>query len=168
MNKFVAACFAAAAILLLGALILQLTAVVTEKAGMSSVNGELEQLFDGMTRQSGGDSEENIREAANREGSAPGDGGSDAGPSRQGASEGAGGQTDAPGAPGLINLNSATLEELDSLPGIGPAKARAIIEYRTAAGGFYSTEELLEVKGIGRKTFERLKDRITVGNPPRP
>lgn len=62
-----------------------------------------------------------------------------------------------------INLNTASAEELDTLPGIGPAKAADIIVYREANGGFGSIEELQEVKGIGEKTFENLKDLVTVG-----
>lgn len=63
-------------------------------------------------------------------------------------------------APARININEATAEELDLLPGIGPAKARAIIEYRETFGRFETPEQLMEVKGIGKKTFERLKDLI--------
>ncbi|MCL5795533.1 MAG: helix-hairpin-helix domain-containing protein [Patescibacteria group bacterium] len=79
----------------------------------------------------------------------------------------AGAQTEAAdieseGIAGKINLNSCSLEELDSLPGIGPAKAQDIVAYRDANGGFNSTEELKNVKGIGEKTFEKLKDLVTV------
>ncbi len=59
---------------------------------------------------------------------------------------------------GRIGLNSATSEQLQALKGIGPAKAAAIIEYRESYGGFKSVEELLQVKGIGEKTYEKLKD----------
>lgn len=61
-----------------------------------------------------------------------------------------------------ININTATAESLTALPGIGPSKARAIVDYRTAHGKFQSTADLLRVKGIGPKTYEGLKDRITV------
>ena len=63
---------------------------------------------------------------------------------------------------GVININSASLSELDSLPGIGPAYAQGIIDYRDANGGFKSIEDIQNVKGIGPKTFEKLKDQITV------
>ncbi len=62
----------------------------------------------------------------------------------------------------LINLNRATLEELDSLPGVGPATAKNIIDYREEYGGFAAIEEIKNVKRIGDKTFEKLKDHITV------
>ena len=61
-----------------------------------------------------------------------------------------------------IDLNSADLAALDSLPGIGPATARAIIEERTRRGGFRSTRDLLRVPGIGEGRFGRLKDRVRV------
>lgn len=61
-----------------------------------------------------------------------------------------------------VNLNAATAEELMTLSGIGPSKAEAIIAYRTENGNFKSIEELTEVTGIGDKTFEKLKDAITV------
>ena len=65
---------------------------------------------------------------------------------------------------GKINLNTATTEELDTLPGIGPALAQRIIEYREANGPFESIEGIINVSGIGEVTFEKLKDRITVGD----
>lgn len=63
---------------------------------------------------------------------------------------------------GKININTASKEELDLLPGIGEAKAQAIIDYREANGPFTSLEELMEVKGIGKATFDGLKDFITL------
>ena len=61
-----------------------------------------------------------------------------------------------------LNLNTATKEELIALPGIGPAKAQAILDYRKANGAFKSVEELKDVKGIGAKRFEKLKGDLTV------
>jgi competence protein ComEA len=63
---------------------------------------------------------------------------------------------------GTVNLNSAQSSELQTLPGIGPAKAEAIIEYRETNGPYKSIEDLKEISGIGDKTFEKLKDLISV------
>lgn len=61
-----------------------------------------------------------------------------------------------------INLNTATSEQLQTLPGIGPALAERIIAYRTKVGKFTKIEELLNVSGIGEKRFQQFKDRLTV------
>lgn len=61
-----------------------------------------------------------------------------------------------------VNLNTATLEELDALPGVGPSTAKNIIAYREAHGGFAAPEEIMNVKRIGEKTFEKLKAHIRV------
>lgn len=61
-----------------------------------------------------------------------------------------------------ININTATIEELTILPRIGPKIAARIIEYRSLHGNFTAKEDLTKVKGIGPKTFENLKDLITV------
>ncbi len=63
---------------------------------------------------------------------------------------------------GLIDINSAGAEELETLPGIGPVKAAAIIAYREAYGGFVSIEEITEVKGIGPATLEKIRGLIKV------
>lgn len=65
-----------------------------------------------------------------------------------------------------LNLNTATKDELIALPGIGPAKAQAILDYRQANGAFKSVEELKDVKGIGAKRFEKLKADLTVSPAP--
>lgn len=61
-----------------------------------------------------------------------------------------------------VNLNSATQDELESLPSIGPVLAKRIIEYRNQKGGFKTIEEIKQVKGIKNKIFEKIKNYITV------
>ncbi len=75
-------------------------------------------------------------------------------PSAQGAATG--------GSP-PVNINTATLAELDALPGIGPGYAQKIIEYRESHGPFQTIEEIQNVAGIGPATFARIRDLITVG-----
>jgi competence protein ComEA len=72
----------------------------------------------------------------------------------------AGGSPDRPAGP--LDLNAATLDELDDLPGIGPATAEAIIATRSARGGFRSVDDLDEVPGIGPTRLERLRPLVTV------
>ena len=61
----------------------------------------------------------------------------------------------------VVDLNSATVNELQALPGIGPSKAIAIVQYRTKRR-FRRAEELIKIKGIGRKTFRKLRHLLTV------
>lgn len=63
-----------------------------------------------------------------------------------------------------VNLNSATPAQLETLPGIGAAAAKRIVEYRQKNGAFKKIEELMNVKGIGEKSFLKLKPLITVGS----
>jgi competence protein ComEA len=63
---------------------------------------------------------------------------------------------------GLLDLNRATEQDLDTLPGIGPQLAERIMEYRRSVGAFHSSEELRAVKGIGKKKFERIRSLVTV------
>jgi competence protein ComEA len=62
----------------------------------------------------------------------------------------------------LVDINTATLEELDALPGIGPTTAQKIIDYRDENGPFNQIEDIMNVSGIGPATFENIKDLITV------
>ena len=66
-------------------------------------------------------------------------------------------------APAVVNLNTATSSQIEALPGIGASTAKRIIEYRDKNGGFKKVEELMNVKGIGEKSFLRLKPLVTVG-----
>ncbi|MCL1831366.1 MAG: ComEA family DNA-binding protein [Oscillospiraceae bacterium] len=61
-----------------------------------------------------------------------------------------------------LNINTATAEELQTLPGIGASRAADIIAYREANGGFLYIEELLQISGIGDKTFENLRELVCV------
>jgi competence protein ComEA len=74
-----------------------------------------------------------------------------------------GGEGDPSTVPGPVDLNTATLDELDELPGIGPATAQAIVDHRTSGGPFTSVDELLEVRGIGEAKLADLRDLVTVG-----
>ncbi len=64
-----------------------------------------------------------------------------------------------------VNLNTAAAAELETLPGVGPAMATRIVEYRQKNGGFKKIEELMNVRGIGEKMFLKLKPMITVVPP---
>ncbi|MEU7135269.1 ComEA family DNA-binding protein [Streptomyces sp. NPDC046261] len=76
-------------------------------------------------------------------------------------SPGASGPRGAPGAPGgPVSLNSATLDQLDALPGVGPVLAQHILDYRTRHGGFRSVADLRRVNGIGARRFTDLKPLV--------
>lgn len=81
-------------------------------------------------------------------------------PTAASAGSGAGSAGAAGAAP--VNLNTATLAELDTLPGVGPSTAQKILDYRTAQGGFKSVDDLNNVSGIGDVTFAELKDLVTI------
>lgn len=66
-----------------------------------------------------------------------------------------------------VNINTATPAELEALPGIGPAKAKAIAQYRQEHGAFKSVEELKNVKGIGDAVLAKLKNEATVSAQPK-
>jgi competence protein ComEA len=68
----------------------------------------------------------------------------------------------ATGSTGLININTAGLEELDTLPGVGPSTAQKIIEHRDANGPFPTIEAIMDVSGIGEAKFNQIKELITV------
>jgi competence protein ComEA len=62
-----------------------------------------------------------------------------------------------------VNINSASADQLTALPGIGPSYAQRIVEYREKNGPFKRVEDILNVRGIGEKTFEKIRERITIG-----
>ncbi len=70
-------------------------------------------------------------------------------------------------AAGALNLNTATKDELVALPGIGPSKAQAIVDYRNQHGPFKSVDEIRKVKGIGEKLFVQIKPELAIGAPAR-
>ena len=64
-----------------------------------------------------------------------------------------------------VNINSSNIDELVRLPGVGPATALRILEYRQAHGPFKEASDLLKIKGIGPKTLARISDQVFVGKP---
>jgi competence protein ComEA len=64
-----------------------------------------------------------------------------------------------------VNLNTATTAQLESLPGVGPALAQRIVEYRQQNGGFKKVEDLMNVRGIGEASFLKIKALVTVTAP---
>ncbi|MDA1094036.1 MAG: helix-hairpin-helix domain-containing protein [Acidobacteria bacterium] len=64
----------------------------------------------------------------------------------------------------LIDVNTATAEQLQTLPGVGPRTAERIIEYRRDNGGFKKVEDLMNVRGIGERSFLQLRPLVTVGD----
>jgi competence protein ComEA len=68
----------------------------------------------------------------------------------------------APSASGVVNINRASVSELDALPGVGPSTAQAIVDYRMANGPFGSPEDLLNVKGIGPAKFDAMRKLVEV------
>ena len=61
-----------------------------------------------------------------------------------------------------INLNAASAEQLESLPGIGPVTAKRIVDHRAKVGKFKRIEEIINIKGIGEKKFETIKNQLTI------
>ena len=65
----------------------------------------------------------------------------------------------------VVNLNTATKADLEKLPGVGPAMAQRILDYRQKIGGFKKAEDLMNVQGIGEKSFLKIKPLVTVVAP---
>ena len=84
-------------------------------------------------------------------------------PAAQTAQKTAPTRTDAKPAAATINLNTATAAELEKLPGIGQKVAARIVEYREKHGPFKKVEELMNVQGIGEKSFLQFRSQLTVG-----
>lgn len=67
-----------------------------------------------------------------------------------------------------VNINTASVDELTSVKGIGPSKAKAIVEYRDKNGPFKSVDDLKEIKGFGDKSVAKLRDELSVGDSAAP
>lgn len=68
---------------------------------------------------------------------------------------------------GKVNINTASVEQLATLPGVGPKLAARIVEYRQKSGTFRSPQELMNVRGVGEKNFAKLEPLLTVGEAPK-
>jgi competence ComEA-like helix-hairpin-helix protein len=66
-----------------------------------------------------------------------------------------------------VNINTATSEELQQVPGIGPATAEKILQMRKSYGAFKSVDDLLAIRGIGKKRLDKMRKYLTVGKPPK-
>ena len=71
-----------------------------------------------------------------------------------------------PAPAGKVNINTASVEQIAALPGVGGKMAARIVEYRQKAGGLKSVQELMNVKGIGEKNLQRLAGSVTTGDAP--
>ena len=69
--------------------------------------------------------------------------------------------------PHSIDLNAATIKELEELPGVGPTTAKAIVQFRTKSGRFHRVEDLLAVRGISESKLAKLRPYVTIGPPPK-
>ncbi len=83
---------------------------------------------------------------------------------RRGEAPAAAAQAPAASGAGVVNLNDATQEQLELLPGIGPSRAKALVDHRKTHP-FRRVEELTRIKGIGKKTFARLKPLVALSGP---
>jgi competence protein ComEA len=66
-----------------------------------------------------------------------------------------------------VNLNTASIQQLTTLPGVGPKLAARIVEYRQKSGAFRSTQELINVQGVGEKNFAKIEPWLSVGEAPK-
>ena len=66
-----------------------------------------------------------------------------------------------------VNINTASVEQLTTLPGVGPKLAARIVEHRQKSGSFRSTQELMNVKGVGERNFAKIEAWLTVGEAPK-
>lgn len=69
-----------------------------------------------------------------------------------------------PAPAGKININTASVEQLQALPGVGEKLAARIVEYRQRSGGFKSAQELVNVRGLGEKSFQKIQGYLSVGD----